>query len=91
MSRARKTARNDPLQVLPGNGPACADALRSLGYLHPDDLAGEDPEAMYNRYCGHRPGEYVDRCVLYVFRCAVYVASNDAPEAEKLKWWHWKD
>lgn len=32
-----------------------------------------------------------DRCVLYVFRCAVYFAEHEQPEAEKLKWWYWKD
>jgi len=34
-----------------------------------------------------------DRCLLYVFRCAVYYAST-SPELydiEKLKWWNWKD
>ena len=34
----------------------------------------------------------VDRCVLYVFRVAVYVAST--PEEKRdpnlLKWWNWK-
>jgi hypothetical protein len=32
-----------------------------------------------------------DRCLLYVFRCAVYYASTAAPEPELLKWWSWKD
>jgi hypothetical protein len=32
----------------------------------------------------------VDRCVLYVFRCAVYAATNEAPDPELLKWWSWK-
>jgi hypothetical protein len=29
--------------------------------------------------------------VLYVFRCAVYFAETPQPDAERLKWWHWKD
>jgi Pathogenicity locus len=33
----------------------------------------------------------VDRCVLYVFRAAVYFASNKKHDEEKLKWWNWKD
>ena len=36
-------------------------------------------------------GCHVDRCVLYVFRCAVYYASHEAHEPDKLKWWTWKD
>jgi hypothetical protein len=33
----------------------------------------------------------VDRCMLNVFRCAVYYASNDIHDPELLKWWNWKD
>ena len=34
-----------------------------------------------------------DRCLLYVFRCAVYFAETPVhkQDAEKLKWWNWKD
>ena len=32
-----------------------------------------------------------DRCVLYVFRCAVYYAEHEERDAEKCKWWYWKD
>lgn len=45
---------------------------------------------MYQRLIALR-GEYQDRCVLYTFRCAVYYASNACHDAEKLKWWNWKD
>ena len=33
-----------------------------------------------------------DRCVLYVFQCAVYFAETREAEREpeKLKWWSWK-
>jgi hypothetical protein len=33
-----------------------------------------------------------DRCLLYVFRGAVYFAETDEDkrEREKLKWWNWK-
>ncbi|HBE04968.1 MAG TPA: hypothetical protein DCY85_00570 [Firmicutes bacterium] len=30
-------------------------------------------------------------CVLYVYSCAVYYASNERHDQEKLKWWNWKD
>jgi hypothetical protein len=36
-------------------------------------------------------GGYMDRCVLYVFRCAVYYAGNSDHDPELLKWWNWKD
>jgi hypothetical protein len=29
--------------------------------------------------------------MLYVFRTAVYYASNSKHDPEKLKWWNWKD
>ena len=36
-------------------------------------------------------GVVQDRCLLYVFRCAVYYASAQKHEPEKLKWWNWKE
>lgn len=34
-----------------------------------------------------------DRCLLYVFKCAVYFAETPTGklETDKLKWWNWKD
>lgn len=78
------------LQVIPGVGPRLAEELAGLGYTDVSELAGEDPEAMYARLI-ELNGRHVDRCVLYVFRCAVYFASNDKHESDKLKWWTWKD
>ncbi|MDD2620340.1 MAG: helix-hairpin-helix domain-containing protein [Syntrophomonadaceae bacterium] len=78
------------LQKIPGVGPAVADDLWQLGFREPDELKGEDPEKLYQRLC-ILEGQKVDRCMLYVFRCAVYYASNPAPEPELLKWWNWKD
>ncbi|RMG46065.1 MAG: pathogenicity locus [Acidobacteria bacterium] len=80
----------DDLRSIPGVGESLARDLRDLGYSSPADLAGEDPERMYRRLCELRGGP-VDRCVLYVFRCAVYYASSEAPDPELLKWWRWKD
>ena len=36
-------------------------------------------------------GGTMDRCVLYVFRCAVYFAETSRHDPELLKWWNWKD
>jgi hypothetical protein len=81
----------DPLQTLPGVGPRLAATLRELGYRTPAALRGEDPERMFADLCALR-GTRVDRCVLYVFRCAVHAASHDAAaqDPELRKWWRWK-
>jgi hypothetical protein len=36
-------------------------------------------------------GGRADRCLLYVFRCAVYFAETPDPDPERLRWWYWKD
>jgi hypothetical protein len=80
----------DPLQQLPGVGPSIARDLRLLGFRAPADLRGRDPEAMYLDLC-RRTGQHQDRCVLYVFRCAVYYASRERHDPRLLRWWAWKD
>lgn len=88
VDKLRRT--RDPLLEIPGIGPNLAADLRLLGYHRPEELRGEDPERMFKDLCEQR-GERIDRCVLYAFRCAVYFASVDSPEADLLKWWNWKD
>ena len=78
------------LQTIPGIGKSLSRDLVDLGYLKITNLKGENPENMYQRLMGLRE-QHVDRCVLYVFRCAVYYASNSVHEPELLKWWNWKD
>ena len=80
----------DVLQTIPGIGPSLAQDLRDLGVRSVAGLKDRNPEAMYQRLCMMR-GTHQDRCVLYVFRCAVYFASTKRPDPEKLKWWNWKD
>jgi hypothetical protein len=89
MSTTSQEAVFRDLRRIPGVGPRVAQDLWDLGYRSVADLSGEDPERMYRRLCD-RQGP-VDRCMLYVFRCAVYFASNDAHDPERLKWWNWKD
>ena len=79
----------DELQVIPGVGPSISRDLRKLGYESVTSLANQDPEAMYQRLSDI--SGYQDRCVLYVFRCAVYYASNEDHDPDLLKWWNWKD
>jgi nucleotidyltransferase/DNA polymerase involved in DNA repair len=65
------------LQQIPGVGPSIERDLRDLGIRRVEDLEGADAEP-------------IDRCVLYVFRCAVYYASQSDHRPELLKWWNWK-
>ena len=78
------------LQTIPGVGPSIAKDLIDLGFSSVDDLRDKDPQRMYDELRALRGG-YMDRCVLYVFRCAVYFASHDVHEPDLLKWWNWKD
>lgn len=82
--------QRDELQGIPGIGPSLAGDLRDLGYRRVADLQGEDPQKMYDRLTRLR-GAHQDRCVLYVFRCAVYYASKSRHDPERLKWWNWSD
>lgn len=77
------------LSRIPGVGPSIAADLYLLGIRDVAELRGRDPEALYAEMC--REAGHQDRCLLYVFRCAVYYASAAAPEPEMLKWWNWKD
>lgn len=79
-----------PFIIIPGVGPSLARDLKKLGYKEVTDLRSEDPELMYARLMDIE-GKYIDRCVLYVFRCAVYFAETPAPDPDKLLWWNWKD
>ena len=78
------------LETIPGVGPSIAIDLRDLGCRKVGDLRGRDPEVLYRDLIALR-GEHIDRCVLYVFRCAKYYAEEPRPVPELLKWWSWKD
>ena len=90
MGKAKHAGRSSELQNIPGIGPSLGQDLLDLGYDRVSQLQGADPEQMYQNLCALR-GEPIDRCVLYVFRCTVYYASNSAHDPERLKWWNWKD
>lgn len=78
------------LQQIPGVGKAVAQDLLNLGIRRISDLAGRDPEELYEQLCRYQ-GCRVDRCMLYTFRCAVYYASQSVHDPALLKWWNWKD
>jgi hypothetical protein len=78
------------LESIPGVGPSVARDLRRLGVHRVDDLRGRDSARLYDELEGIS-GAHVDRCVLYVFRCAVHYAGEPEPDGELTKWWNWKD
>ena len=78
------------LQRIPGVGPSISKDLQDLGIEQVRDLRNGNPEMLYERLCTIR-GAHIDRCVLYVFRCAVYFATNEEHDPALLKWWNWKD
>ena len=80
------------LQIIPGVGKSIANDLWNIDIKSIEDLKGKSPEKMFEQ-SNKLAGMVQDRCLLYVFRCAVYYAETDENnrEAEKLKWWNWKD
>lgn len=78
------------LKNIPGIGPNMERHLNNIGIRSIADLVGKDPEDLYRRNCLEK-GYQDDRCVLYVFRCAVYYAEHGQRDPEKLNWWYWKD
>lgn len=88
-ARISATDLND-LQRIPGIGPSLVRDLVDLGIRKVTALRRRSPERLYKRLCMLR-GQHQDKCVLYVFRCAVYFATERNPDPERLKWWNWKD
>lgn len=78
------------LRRIPGVGKSIAGDLWALGIRDPGELMGRSPQELYDELC-RQQGARLDRCVLYVMRCAVYYASSSQPDPELLKWWNWKD
>jgi hypothetical protein len=78
------------LQTIPGVGKTIAGDFWNLGLRKVADLKRQNPEKLYDRLCKLQ-GTQVDRCMLYVMRCAVYFAATKKPKSDLLKWWNWKD
>ncbi len=91
MQKAKNISIKELMEI-PGVGKSIASDLWNIGIHKVSDLKNEDPEVLYqlsNKFAGVTQ----DRCLLYVFRCAVYYANTDKSlqDPEKLKWWNWKD
>jgi len=85
-----KNKNKSNLQDIPGVGPRIEKDLQDIGINCISDLRGKRPENLYNKLCKFRKSK-IDKCVLYVFRCAVYYAENNKHDPSLLKWWNWKE
>lgn len=89
MAKNTKLTKND-LKNIPGVGKNMEQHFFDIGIFTIEDLVEKNPEELYLQDCLVK-GFQEDRCVLYVFRLAVYYANHTDYEPEKLKWWNWKD
>ena len=74
--------RLSALTDLPNIGPAMARDLRLLGFDTPAQLAGQDPQDLYDRLC-RLTGKHQDPCVLDVFVSVTRFMDGDDPRP----WW----
>ena len=77
------------LQTIPGVGKSISLDLWNLSIRSVRALKNKNPEVLYRKHC-IQVGQPVDRCLLYVFRCAVYYASHENHDPALLLWWNWK-
>lgn len=87
-----KSQKAESLMSIPGVGKSISKDLLDIGIKKVSDLKGKNPEKLYAKSNKHA-GVIQDRCLLYVFRCAVYYSETEEElrNKEMLKWWNWKD
>ncbi len=85
-----KQSDSKVLEQIPGVGKRIAQDMANIGIHSVGQLKGQDPEKLYQKLRDFK-ARPVDRCMLYVLRCAVYYASNTKHDPQLLKWWNWKD
>ncbi len=78
------------LEQISGVGKTIARDMQNIGIHSIDDLKDRQAEQLYDRLSEFKASP-VDRCMLYVFRCAIYYASNTDHDPQLLKWENWKD
>ncbi|MBN1690220.1 MAG: pathogenicity locus [Dehalococcoidia bacterium] len=81
--------KNRSLIEIPGVGKSIAQDLNNIGIYTVDDLKNRSAETLYD-LSNESAGRMQDKCLLYVYRTAVYYA-NGGRSSDKLKWWNWKD
>ena len=70
------------LEQLPNIGPALAADLRSIGIVHPRELAHRDAFVLYQALCA-KTGKRQDPCVLDTFMAVTDFMRGSAPAP----WW----
>jgi hypothetical protein len=85
----KKTVKSE-LMTIPGVEPAATEDFHSLGIYAIADLKNRDAQVLHDELCRLTKLKR-DRCVLYVFRCAIYFAWHKKHDPQKLLWWNWKD
>ncbi len=90
MTEKSKEIQLKELFEIPGVGRKIAGYFRDIGLRSVKDLKGKEPQKLYESLC-RKQKKQIDRSMLYVFRCAVYYASNRNLNPELLQWWKWKD
>lgn len=88
MTDKEKTIKE--LETIPWIGKASSERLYEVGIRKVSDLKNADSEEIYMESCA-KAGERIDRCWLYVIRCAVYYASTKNPNPAMLQWNFWSD
>ena len=69
-------------------GPAMLRDFDLLGIRSVDQLARQDPRALYEKL-GRIARQHQDICVLDTFHAAVAQANNPHLPAEQCQWWWW--
>ena len=84
------SCRTKELKKIPGVGDIIAEDLWNIGINSIEQLKNKNPELLYKKLEAIK-NKKVDKCMLYVFRCVVYYASNNTHNPYLLKWWNWKE
>ncbi len=74
------------LTDLPNIGKACAEDLRLLGILEPQQLIGKNPYELFEALC-KKTGMKIDPCMLDTFISITRFMDGEAPQT----WWHYSD
>lgn len=81
-TKAASAAECERFEQIPNIGKAMAEDFRQLGFVHPRELAGQDPLALYQRMC-RLSGQRQDPCVLDTYMAAVEFMEGGPAKA----WW----
>ncbi len=76
------------LRDLVSVGPAIERDFVLLGVKTVEQLAKQNPDALYKKLC-RKVGKRIDPCVLDTFCAAVAQARDPRLPLEKCKWWYW--